>query len=97
MPSHYLLTACLLSMCDHVVLSYIVRCTRRTLYVMRHTYCTLYNVPPYRYMVAPLYGSPDKMGQARRSSVILLPLFPFYSFPFSEGLAAVPQFANSSL
>ena len=35
MPSHYLLTTCLLSMCDLVVLSYVVRRTRRTSYVVR--------------------------------------------------------------
>ena len=42
MPSHYLLTICLLSVCDHVVLLYIVRRTRRTLYVIRRTCRTLY-------------------------------------------------------
>ena len=47
MPSHYLLTACLLSVCDHVVLSYVVRCiccTHRTLYVIHHTCHTSYVV-----------------------------------------------------
>ena len=40
MPSHYLLTACLLSMCDHVVLLYVVRHALYLLYVMRCTCCT---------------------------------------------------------
>ena len=61
MPSHYLLTACLLSMCDHVVLLYVVRCTHHTSYVMRYTCCTSYVVPPYCCMVAPSYGGPDKI------------------------------------
>ena len=51
MPSHYLLTACLLSVCDHVVLSYIVpvvrrtRCTSYLSYVVPRTCRTSYVVP----------------------------------------------------
>ena len=35
MPRRYLLTTCLLSVYDHVILLYVVRRTRRTLYVVR--------------------------------------------------------------
>ena len=41
MPSHYLLTTCLLSVCDHVVLLYIVHCTCHTSYVVRSHCCTV--------------------------------------------------------
>ena len=46
MPSHYLLTNCLLSECDHVVLLYVVHRTSYLSYIVRH-------------MVAPSYGGPD--------------------------------------
>ena len=35
MPRHYLLTTCLLSKCDHVVLLYVVRRTYHMSYVVR--------------------------------------------------------------
>ena len=41
MPSHYLLTTCLLSMCDLVVLLYVVRRTRHTLYIERSHHYTV--------------------------------------------------------
>ena len=66
MPSHYLLTACLLSVCDHVVLlyvvyhirrtSYVMRCTCRTLYIISVVYRMSYVVLVVHYTAVLLYG-----------------------------------------
>ena len=41
MPRHYLLTTCLISVCDHVVLLYVVRRICRTSYVVRLHHCMM--------------------------------------------------------
>ena len=59
MPSHYLLTTCLLSVCDHVVLLYVVRRTRCMLYIIPVIHCTSYVVRSHRCTVALTWHSPS--------------------------------------
>ena len=62
MPSHYLLTACLLSVCDHVVLSYVIRhtfCTLYLSYVVHRTCHTSYVIRLHRRTVALTWHSPS--------------------------------------